>query len=663
MKGSPSYWTTLRRLIFLQATMGAGSETLTVTGISPLALVNAVAHALVSLTQTGKCAQASTPTPASPVDIKCNNGALRVVDDELPSGYRRVLGFTCNNNAMWQITGFKLRGSDTVKISFSVTAACNVWGCYQSTSATDNYDLYATTTAGGKYLRYADGTYASYFSNENQGKRFDVTYTPTGTTGMPEDSTWTERTFESANDLLLGSTTIGGTSSKLKGNLYGEFIVENAGVERLHLIPCERRSDNVLGYYDLVSEAFFEPYTGFDGAASLGYDNSHHEIKVVGTPEVISLTGNYDSRLPSGFTPLEYVSSSGVDEYVDTGIVLDSFDLDVECVVKFNNSATTTPKMAWAYMGGSANLPRWGFGGYTSKWLASVNNTTSAGSFDQNKHSAKLSVFEDSGTPKYMAAIDGEDIYPSASSIQNVDLFTSNTLSVFLFARNNNGTPGNFSECQIYGFKVTKAGTVTHELIPAKNASGVVGFYDLNTHAFLTNGGETALGSAPKYNEIGTAGTEDLLAAGAYADTQEIISGAVARKCGIVVLDGTEGWSRVSDTRYQLKFDDGLAGATATLSTHFVYSNSTSGAGKIRIASSGYLQVVVEATTLDGFKNWLAAQYAAGTPVIVVYPLATPTTESVAGQELATAAGTNTITVTAEVSDISLTCEYKGLAA
>ena len=266
------------------------SQTLTVTGVSPLALVNAIAHSIVSLTQTGKCAQASTPAPSSPVDIKCNNGALRMVDDELPSGYKRVLGFECDNNAMWQIIGFKLRGSDTVKVSFSINAACNVWGCYQSTSATDNYDLYATVTAGGKYLRYGNGTFLSAFTGDNIGKRFDVTYTPTGSQGMPEDSTWTEASFESANDLLIGSTTVGGTSSKLKGNLYGDFIVLNGNTERLHAVPCERVSDNVLGYYDLVGETFYEPYTGFAGAVSLGYDGSHYTLDVVGTAEVITVT-------------------------------------------------------------------------------------------------------------------------------------------------------------------------------------------------------------------------------------------------------------------------------------------------------------------------------------------------------------------------------------
>ena len=190
------------------------------------------------------------------------------IDEDLPVGYKRVLGYTCNNDVLWQITNFHLRGSDTVKISFSVTAACNVWGCYQGADATDNYDLYVSTTSGSKYLRYGSGTYLSYWSADNLGQRFDVTFSPTGTSGMPQDSTWTEKTFESANDFLVGSTTLTGTSSKLKGNLYGNIEV----VGRLNLIPCERLSDNVLGYYDTVSNTFYEP-TGTP--TSMGYDTSH----------------------------------------------------------------------------------------------------------------------------------------------------------------------------------------------------------------------------------------------------------------------------------------------------------------------------------------------------------------------------------------------------
>lgn len=182
----------------------------------------------------------------------------------LPAGFKRVKGYACDNDVLWQITDFHLKGSDTVRISFSVDAACNVFGCYQGTEATDNYDLYVSTTSGSKYLRYGDGTYLSYWSSSNLGKRFDVVFTPTGTDGMPSDSTWAEATFTASNDLLIAATTLDGSSSKLKGNLYGDIIVDG----RLHLIPCERETDNKLGYYDIIGDTFYAP-TGTP--TSLGY--------------------------------------------------------------------------------------------------------------------------------------------------------------------------------------------------------------------------------------------------------------------------------------------------------------------------------------------------------------------------------------------------------
>ena len=427
-----------------------GATLLTETGNAPITLTNAVARAIHSLTQTGLCTQASTPTPSSPVDIKCNNGALKMVDDELPDGYKRVLGFQCNNNAMWKIEGLKLRGSDTVSIGFSATAACNVFGCYQGADANDNYDLYVSTTNGSKYLRYGNGTYLSYWSADNLGQRFDVVFTPAGTSGMPQDSTWTEKTFEAENDMLIGATTLTGTSSKLKGNLYENIIV--AG--RAKLIPCERVSDGVLGYYNTYTDVFTEPYTGFDGAVSLGYDGSHYVLQTVGTPEVLT------------------VSASG--------------------------------------------------------------------QADQ------------------------------------------------------------------------------------------------------------------------TASVSDLLALDIYKDTQEIISGAVTRKVGVKVLDGTESFTTVSGGYYL----NSLVLNTPYLKcTHFG-SIGTPRIGTQAKAGGGYFVKFIvdteEYPTPSSFKAWLAAQYAAGTPVIFLYVLPEATTESVAGQSLSTAAGTNTVSVTAEVSPVALTCEYYG---
>ena len=181
---------------------------------------------------------------------------------KLPAEYKRLKGFSMDDNCYWEITDFKLYGSDTIKFSFMATAACNVLGSYSSGSATTNYSLYVTTSSGN-YLRYGNGTYNSTIVANT---RYNVTVTPTGSHGMKTDSTWTAKTFTSANDFCIATTSTSAQSAKLKGSLYGE--IEIAG--RAKFIPCERVSDGKYGYYESVSGTFYAPATGTP--VSLGYD-------------------------------------------------------------------------------------------------------------------------------------------------------------------------------------------------------------------------------------------------------------------------------------------------------------------------------------------------------------------------------------------------------
>jgi hypothetical protein len=174
---------------------------------------------------------------------------------ELPAAYTRVDGFTFNNNAYFDITNFKMRGSDTMRFSFKCTMAspaCNVLGAYDGTSAQTNYSLYLGASSSAKYMRYNGGAYRS---DADSDTKYDVVITPTGVTGLKADSTWTEKTFESDGDLCVGTTSPTATSSKMVGNIIGNVVVDG----RLKLIPCKRISDNALGYYDVYSETFFEP--------------------------------------------------------------------------------------------------------------------------------------------------------------------------------------------------------------------------------------------------------------------------------------------------------------------------------------------------------------------------------------------------------------------
>lgn len=185
--------------------------------------------------------------------------------DGVPLEYKRLIGFEFNADCYFVITDFHLKGSDTVRLSFSVDKACNVFGCYTTNDATDNYSLYMSTTSGSKYLRYDGSTYNSAIASAQLGDRLDVVISPTGTDGMPTESTMTPQTFEASVSMCIGTTSTGASSSKLDGNIWGEFVVDG----RIDLIPVERVDDGMLGYYDGVSGTFYAPSVGTP--TSLGY--------------------------------------------------------------------------------------------------------------------------------------------------------------------------------------------------------------------------------------------------------------------------------------------------------------------------------------------------------------------------------------------------------
>ena len=264
-------WSSLKKLIWFKGNpgTGGGSEVeLTVTGQSPLSLPNAKAKPMLNLIQYGKCELSGTPTPSNPVDLTINIGKFVQVDNDLPSEYRRVKGLKFNNNCYFQIEDFRLTGADTVRFSLVVRGACNVFGSYTTAQATDNYSLYTSNSSTAKYMRYNGGAYASGILTAEYGTQYDVEITPTGSSGLPRNDTWSEQEFECSTDMCIGTTSPSATSSKLVGDLIGVFEV----VDRFYGIPCERLEDNVLGYYDYYSSTFYEPTVGTP--VSMGYDGS-----------------------------------------------------------------------------------------------------------------------------------------------------------------------------------------------------------------------------------------------------------------------------------------------------------------------------------------------------------------------------------------------------
>lgn len=146
-----------------------------------------------------------------------------------------------------------------------------------------------------------------------------------------------------------------------------------------------------------------------------------------------------------------------------------------------------------------------------------------------------------------------------------------------------------------------------------------------------------------------TANAEMLLSVGDYKDTQEVLSGNVTKNVGIKVLDGTEDWQQVTIgggynayniSKSSLGTDSVVLPSRSDkfISTHYQVSTAESSALQNNVIWIGTNNVnfVIDATvtTLVQFKQWLADQYTNGTPVIIVYPLAEPTTETVTPQLL-----------------------------
>lgn len=531
-----------------------------VAGMSPLLLAAALGKPIKSLTQYGLCSQADTPTPSTPQDILCNNGTLKMVDDELPAGYKRVLGFTLNNNSYWEIPNFPLYGSDTLRFSFEATDACNVIGAYSGSASGNNYSLYVGSSSN--YLRYKNGAYNSAVDFNT---RYNVEISPTGSSGMKVNSTWTEQTFTTPTNFCIGTTSASASSAKLKGNLYGNVEV----VGRTKLVPCERVSDNVLGYYDLVGEVFYEQASSYDGAVSLGYDGSHYHLVVVGTPEVLAVALNY--------------ASGGLDGY------------------------------------GTYVSPTSTAGNRAYKWLNGLPNGT------------------------YRFAVDGA--YEIIVQWRDP-------------ADPNDGLAQSYENL---------SGWITSDTITLDKASGGYGI------AVRRTGGTTITpdnfdGTLYCMPAAQTAFVPDLYAVGDSADEVEIISGGVTRKVGIAVLTGEEaGWA-LSDSGTTHRFRGVKprdcytpASRAPSVCTHFKYVSTGSAVGGMFIGASQYWYFIPTDQTIDTadeWTAWLKAQYAQGTPVIVLYPLKEETTESVTAQPLSTSEGDNVVSVTANVSPIQLSAEY-----
>lgn len=134
------------------------------------------------------------------------------------------------------------------------------------------------------------------------------------------------------------------------------------------------------------------------------------------------------------------------------------------------------------------------------------------------------------------------------------------------------------------------------------------------------------------------------------------------RAYGVKFFDGSESWSSnvyMFRRFYTILSDAAKLNPSNTKSTH--YQGGTQAIDQTIVFSNNAAFIYEDRfESVEQFKEYLAEQYTNGTPVTIVYPLATPTEKSVDLPNLQLADGFNSIDVDTSVKPESMQIKFKG---
>lgn len=154
------------------------------------------------------------------------------------------------------------------------------------------------------------------------------------------------------------------------------------------------------------------------------------------------------------------------------------------------------------------------------------------------------------------------------------------------------------------------------------------------------------LGSTPTDYEPYQGDTYDIaLPETVYGGTVDVVTGEGKKAWEYIEFDGTENWAKRAAEYNSFSFDLPIGSMTG-ISSHFKKLNITTlneGLQGVYLENSTDAIFNYDVEALDSWKAYLAAQYAAGTPVTIAYQLATPEPFEVTPQPVLALPGTNTL--------------------
>ena len=255
--------------------------------------------------------------------------------------------------------------------------------------------------------------------------------------------------------------------------------------------------------------------------------------------------------LPSGYTELEYIQSSGT-QYIDTGVYPNGNTRIVfNCVFAPQSAAV------------------WLFGARGGTYVNTYNFLTTNNLYrsDYGNGSGGATFTTDSDTLE----IDKNGAIVTVNR-QIVDQATSQSFtsdfSLYLFANNNSGTIQGQCIARLYSAAIYDGDTLLRDYVTCKNIEGAIGLYDLANNQFYANAGTGTFEAGPEIiPDYGVV---------ALQDAQLTIGTSATITLGLVVTDPATGdplnvtinsvSGTVNDTATTWTLSGGLWTATAPLS-------------------------------------------------------------------------------------------------
>lgn len=420
----------------------------------------------------------------------------------LPDGYTQIEYVQSDGGAHWIDTGFKPNQNTGIIAKFQLLSSTgNQTPIFSITSRNVAsfgvfLDSNSKWTADYGTLRYTNSsisaqTLISLNFNKNVVKFNNNSYT------------FDAQTFQGSSNLTIFGMNTGGTvqyTAKMK--LYSCEIYDNGTLIR-NFIPC-KNSSGTIGLYDIVNSQFYTN-VGTGGVFTAGPEvekSTGITINYLGNNKVVDIDNvqlqelSKDTewifqfvlgpKLPSGYTELEYIQSSGT-QYIDTGFKPNQ---DTRVVTKFDMIQTdTTWRKLWGSASGTYNLDfaLWNDGTtklqsyYGTKTNNTVPITSMSLNVDANKNIWKYS---------------GETITFDKNN------FTC-AYSMYVFNVNKDDHPEYLpGMMKLYLFKIYDNDVLVRDFIPCKNPSGTVGLYDSVNNQFYQNAGSGTFIAGPEIPSI-----------------------------------------------------------------------------------------------------------------------------------------------------------------